>query len=252
MTFDSPKNDHIHELRLLFKEAFGDSDEFLDIFYGKAFSHDRCRCATENGKIIAALYWFDCSYDGLKAAYLYAVATSETHRGKGVGKALLDDTHTFLASHGYALALLVPGSESLFNYYARAGYSVCCYVGETVCNASSDRIDIRRTDSDEYAVLRRKLLDERSVIQEGASLEFLSELAELYAGDGFVLACSKNGEAINGIELLGDASLAPSILNSLGLAYGRFRIPNGTKPFAMYYPLNENVTAPAYLGLAFD
>ena len=165
---------------------------------------------------------------------------------------MLDNTHDFLASQGYSLALLVPGSESLFGYYERAGYAICGYVSEFICNASSERIDLRRIGAGEYAALRRKLLPENSVIQEGVSLEFLSELAELYAGDGFVLACVRNGEAASGIELLGDKRLAPSILNTLGLKSGRFRIHNGKKPFAMFRPLEESVTPPAYLGLAFD
>ena len=81
------------ELRLLWKEAFGDDDTFLDTFEATAFSSSRCRCATINSRVVAALYWFDCSMNEKKIAYIYAVATSIKFRGQGICHALIEDTH---------------------------------------------------------------------------------------------------------------------------------------------------------------
>ena len=59
-------------------------------------------------------------------------------------------------------------------------------------------------------------------------------------------------DTLVGLELLGNAAEAPGILMALGLAYGRFRIPGGDEPFAMFLPLKEGASAPGYFGFAFD
>ena len=53
-------------MRSLWQEAFGDEDDYLDIFYSTAFSPDRCLCLSKEGKMQAALYWFDCELRGEK------------------------------------------------------------------------------------------------------------------------------------------------------------------------------------------
>ena len=64
MTIDRPLPEQLPQLRGLWKEAFGDTDAFLDIFFHRAFSRNRCRCVTLNGQVVAALYWFDCGWNG--------------------------------------------------------------------------------------------------------------------------------------------------------------------------------------------
>ena len=61
MIIDHPTTTQIPQLRSLWKEAFGDSDAFLDIFFQRAFSPQRCCCVTQGDAVVAALYWFDCS-----------------------------------------------------------------------------------------------------------------------------------------------------------------------------------------------
>ena len=84
MIIDQPTAAQQRQLRALWQEAFGDSDEYLDIFFGTAFSPNRCRCVAIEGKVVAALYWLDCACRGRKLAYIYAVATAKTHRGQGI------------------------------------------------------------------------------------------------------------------------------------------------------------------------
>lgn len=91
MIIDRPAPTHIRQLWSLWREAFGDSGEFLDAFFTKAFSPDRCRCAFDSGKVIAAVYWFDCELRGKRIAYLYALATAIEHRGRGVARKLTYD-----------------------------------------------------------------------------------------------------------------------------------------------------------------
>ena len=93
MIIDAPRVCHIPLLRELWKEAFGDTDAWLDTFFNTAFSLSRCRAVIENNEIIAALYWFDCEAYAQPVAYLYAIATKESHRGKGLCRLLMENTH---------------------------------------------------------------------------------------------------------------------------------------------------------------
>lgn len=253
MIIDAPKPSHRPALRALWKEAFGDTDEFLDTFEKTAFSPDRCRCISEGNEILATLYWFDCSLHSKRIAYLYAVATARAHRGKGLCRQLMENTHAHLAAHGYAAALLVPGEKKLFSFYEKLGYRVCSHIGELSCRASDIPTALRQIDIKEYAERRRSLLPPNGILQENKNLTFLQAQASLYAGEDFLLAARREGESLYGVEWLGDTKKIPTVLRTLGYAKGRFRISKVDTPFAMYYPLeNKAPTPPFYFGLAFD
>ena len=252
MIIDAPRAGEIPALRRLWREAFGDGEECLDRFFSTAFSPDRCRCIREDGEPCAALYWFDSQHTGRPIAYLYAIATARAKRGRGLCRALMEDTHRTLAARGYAGALLVPGETSLFDFYAKMGYRACTTVGEITCTAAPAPIPLRRLTGEEYAALRRQFLPPNGVLQEGENIAFLEKQAALYAGEDFWLAATQEGDTLRGLELLGNAAAAPAILRALGCATGRFRIPAGESPFAMYLPLDQQHTPPAYFGLAFD
>lgn len=251
MRFDYPQRDQIGDLRHLWKQAFGDEDAFLDAFFERGFSDQRCRCAIENGRLAAALYWFDCEYQGAKLAYLYAVATDTAFRRQGVCRALMEDTHRLLKAQGYAGALLVPGTTSLAEVYRPMGYRYCTHIREFFCTAAPEPVFLRPIDAGEYARLRRVMLPAGALVQEGEALAFLATQAGFYAGHHFLMAARKEGNTLFALELLGDVSAAPGILRALGAAQGRFRTAGGERNFAMYLPF-ESVPAPEYLAFAFD
>lgn len=251
MRIDYPAESQIPALRRLWQETFGDDDAFLDRFYSIAFASDRCRCVSIEGKPVAALYWFDCQLQGKPIAYLYAVATAEAHRGKGYCRALMENTHEHLAYLGYAGAVLVPATESLFRMYASYGYCPCSMVSEVTCAAAEQAVSLRAIDAEEFCRLRRQYLPERSVLQEGVGLAFLETMAKFYAGDDFLLTVSRSEDGFVAPELLGNVHAAPSILMAFGEKEGVFRTPGGEKPFAMYRALSE-LEPPAYFGFAFD
>ncbi len=252
MIIDLPKNEQYEELRSLWKEAFGDTDEFLDGFFSRVFSKERCRCVTADGKAVAALHWLDCEYRGKKVAYLYAIATLKEYRGRGLCSVLMRDTHSYLSEKGYSLALLVPASRELFSFYEKLGYGACTKVSEKTGYGSADVIGIERIDEARYGTLRRKMLPEGSVIQEQENLVLLGMTAELYEGDGILFAAQRS-EELRIIELLGDISIAPNIVRSLGYEKGSFRTVGDDRAFSMYLSLcDSNIDIPKYFGLAFD
>lgn len=245
------KNCDTAALRQLWQEAFGDDDAFLDAFFSTAFSPDRCRVIEEDGRLKAALYWFDCSFQGKKIAYLYAVATAKSARRQGLCRALVEQTHAHLKDNGYAGAVLVPGEENLFELYRKLGYETCGYITEFSCKSLPSDLMLERIEAEEYAALRRKMLEETAVLQEGENLAFLHTQFSLFRGDNLLLAARREDDALFCAELLGDPAAAPGILTALGCEYGTFRIPGRMRPFAMYHALSD-LPAPGYFGLAFD
>ena len=252
MKIDFPAPGQVPLLRALWKDAFGDSDAFLDSFFTTAFSPTRCRCVTVGRDVAAALYWFDVSCEGQKMAYLYAVATAPAYREQGLCRALMGDTQAHLALRGYEGALLVPEGENLSRMYRGLGYGGCTAIREFVCAAGQEPAALHRIDREEYARLRREFLPQGGVVQEGENLLFLETQAQFYKGMDFLAALVPGEDTLTCPELLGNADAAPGILLALGIPYGTFRTPGMGKPYAMFLPLTEEAVTPRYFGLAFD
>jgi GNAT superfamily N-acetyltransferase len=251
MNIDALSLDLVPALRGLWKEAFGDTDAFLDSFFSLAFSPERARCVRSDGGICAALYWFDCEYGGGRVAYLYAIATKKSMRGRGLCTRLIEKTHDDLRSAGYCGAILVPAKKELFAFYEKIGYRTASTVGYFECTADVSDIPFRNIEADEYTKLRREFLPEGGVIQENESIRLLADDVLFYTGRDFLLAARVNDGVLEGAELLGGSDGIPSLVGALGCQSGRFRVPVGTVPFSMYYPFSD-APSPTYFGLALD
>ena len=242
----------IADLRKLLQQPFGDTDETLDAFFATGFSPDRCHYLMENDAVVSALYWFDCQLNGQKLAYLYAVATDEKYRGRGLGHRLMTETHEILKSKGYTGVILVPGSKELFAMYGKLGYQTTGTVREFVAKQGQAPVALTEIDAQEYARLRKGYLPQGGVVQEGALLAFLGTYARFYKGEDFLLSATGDGSQLIAQELLGNADAAPGILHTLGLSKGCFRTPGTHREFAMYLPLTVECPVPGYFGLALD
>ena len=240
------------DLRKLWQEAFGNSDDFTDLFFSVGFSPDRFHCIKENGLPVSALYWFDCELEGHKLTYIYGVATLKSHRGKGLATKLMQQTHEILRSRGYSGVILVPEKEALFDFYSQLGYRPATSVTEFSCAGGDTPLPLRQIDAPEYARLRNKLLPKGGVIQSNATLGFLGSYCTLYVGEDFLLA----GELTNGHfvaqELLGNVNAAPGIVRALGCVKGHFRTPGTDRKLTMFLPLAENCPTPTYFAPALD
>lgn len=249
MIIDIPRN--TDQLRQLWKQAFGDTDAFLDCFFATGYAPHRCRCAYEGDTLAAMLYWFDCAWDGKKLAYLYAVATDTAFRGQGFCRRLIEDTHRHLKALGYDGSILVPRTEDLFPMYEKLGYTTCSYIRNLTCQAG-EPIPLKKIDAAEFAALRRQYLPESAVVQEGEALALLQTYSAFYTGDNVLLTMYAEDSKCTVCELLGDAAAAPGVVAALGYGEAKVRTPGSQAPFAMYHSFTENLTAPGYLGIALD
>lgn len=246
MIIENPKTSDIPALRQLWQEAFGDTDAYLDSFFSLAFATERALLVREDGGVLAALYWLDCSWEGKKIAYVYAVATSKQHRGKGLCTALMAELHNRVDR-----TILVPADDGLRTFYSRMGYRNFGGMEESTFFSGSTAVQIEKLTAESYALKRKALIPAGSVLQEGVFLPFLEGMLCFYSGKGFVFACSKQDGKLFVPEFLGDTTLLPGILKSLNCTEARVRCP-GKAPFAMYRGINGENSLPEYFAFALD
>lgn len=176
MIIKHPEQEDIPALTALWMQAFGDTREFIAKFFRTGFGQERCLLAKEQGQLLAALYWFDCLWEGKKIAYLYAIATDENHRGKGVCRALMEHTHRHLADAGYAGTILVPANDGLVRMYAKMGYHPCCSMVKSA-DVPAGAVEI---SPEEYMALRPAYLPEGAVQHTKAAYSYLETFAKFY------------------------------------------------------------------------
>lgn len=225
--FRASTQSDVPALRQLWQEAFGDPEEYLDIFFRRTYAPERSRVICRDSAIIGGAYWFDCALREQKLAYLYAVAIKKSCQSCGLGSRLMEDIHRHLTGQGYSGVLLVPGDEGLRRYYQRFGYRTVSYHSEY------PPVTGARITAERYALLRRSLLPENGVIQAGENLAFLNELAFFYENEDSICAVSRQGNRC--LELLGSDA------------------PARKTPYAMGKSLTADpLPDPLYFGFGFD
>ena len=246
MNINAPTPAQIPQLKALWQQAFGDTDEFIDGFFRTGFSPERCRCITLEGQIVAALYWFDTEEN---FAYLYAVATEESHRGKGLCRNLMESTHKHLTEMGYAGAVLVPAEPGLWGYYGKLGYtpfgSSCTFSAD-----SGNATVLEEISLPQYAKLRQTYLP-ANALTESAAMAYYSTWGKFYRNQDCLFAAAVHNDTLYIQEYFGNPDAAPGIVAALGCTQGNFRTPGGDDPCGMYLLLKA-ATPPAYLGFPLD
>lgn len=251
MIIDAPAQGDIPALKRLWKQAFRDPDAFIDGFFATGFSHRRCRCVYEEGAPVAALYWFDCAWQGKKLAYLYAIATHRELQGRGLCKALMAHTHNALADLGYAGAVLVPAEKSLFSLYKKLGYQAFCPMEKQTVFAGQSSEQVETVSPEVYLARRQAAAPENAVLLQDQAFPFLGSYNRFYASGDSLFCAAPEGDSLYFQEYLGDSARLPGILRALGAKKATVPLPGGD-PFAMYRGFSENAAMPDYFNIPLD
>lgn len=185
-------------LRKLGNACFGDTKEFLDLFYGMRYRPENTVVCEEGGETTAMAFALPLTArtraGDIPAAYVYSVGTDPAHRGKGISSGLMEYLWGELTGRGIKLALLVPAEKGLFDFYGRLGYknltSICGAIKPNgVCrNCSTRTMSIEPAGAKEYFLLREKLLaDTPHFVWDEASLKYQNSFSGLLGGGLYLL-----------------------------------------------------------------
>ena len=77
-------------IKKLWKEAFGDSDEFIEQFMECYHTPDRALLIEKEEKLLSMLHILPFDMNGKSVGYMYGVATAYEERGKGHASKLVE------------------------------------------------------------------------------------------------------------------------------------------------------------------
>lgn len=118
-------------LYALWQEAFGDSDEVIRHYFTRRHRNDSMLVHEEAGTIAGMLTMLPAQLQthrgNLSCRYVYAVATLQSFRRRGISTGLLDAAHAWMRQHGIAASVLAPADRDLINFYQKRGYKTAFY-----------------------------------------------------------------------------------------------------------------------------
>lgn len=114
-------------LKKLWAECFPKDLEYSEFFFDKVFRTECAKICEIDGELAAMLHSFPYDFmtpsGVLHAKYIYGVGTAVKFRGKGLASELLDGE-----AHGCDFTVIIPQSESLFEFYERNSFTELFYV----------------------------------------------------------------------------------------------------------------------------
>lgn len=113
----------INALKALWQSVFLEDKEVTEYFFENIFANVVTPVIRIDGEIASSLFLLDCKIGEFNGKCVYCAMTKYTHRGKGYMKKLLDFSYDWCIDNGYAFLILVPAERSLFEYYAKCGFS---------------------------------------------------------------------------------------------------------------------------------
>ena len=190
----------------LWGEAFGDSPEAVSRFF-EAFPDCISFVAREQGQIVSMVHALPQTLRAgadLPAAYVYAVATLQSHRGRGLCRELMAFAESDLTQRGFACAVLTPGEPSLFEFYRNLGYTSAFTRNRTACSGGTP------IPAAEYLALRERLLTGPHMVYNLRTLEYARQVYGLtfYRTETGIAAASREYTAEVLPEDLGGAPFA--------------------------------------------
>lgn len=160
----------------LWHNIFGDSEniieEFLNRFYKNVLLY------LEGDKIVGMLSLLNLSQGKKTGYYVYAVATDEKFRSKGIATALIEYAKSLCKKDEFLL--LVPAEDSLFDFYKKLGFSEISCIRKrnymkTVIDAQIPVLPISPT---EFLILRKEFFKNYDFIEW--DIDILNLLHDVY------------------------------------------------------------------------
>ena len=121
----------IPTLKSLWIEAFKDSVDYVDFFFNRRFNDVATFVYLVDDNPVSMAFVFNeelyhkDAY--INAGYIYGVATSSKHQGKGYSTEVLKHIQSI-----YPTTFLIPATGRLFDFYGRGGYQIAFTIHEEI------------------------------------------------------------------------------------------------------------------------
>lgn len=264
----------------LWKESFGDSDEFIELFFNRVYKEENTFIIKNNNHIISSLQIipYEMIYYNTKftVGYICGVCTSPSERGKGWMKLLMREAIDEMYRREYVLTILIPASKWLFNYYKAFGYTIIFDNSEeiqTYCNKENKKIQIVPVNElllnpayNYYNQIQQKR--KCAILHSAYDFETILKDCVLDGGNawvtlqhdqitGLAFAIPANNDQLFIKEIVYDHSeiktnIVQSLLNLLQKKTAKIRIPpipTNSAPYGMARILNKETLLQHYLSL---
>jgi len=114
-------------VRSIWKEVFGDKDEYIDLIFDRKYRHDNTLIWLEDNVPVASLQMFPYSMrfygEIVPFYYLAGLCTLPEYRNKGFMGQLIKKSFEVMMERGIPLSILVPAQDWLYGYYEKFGYT---------------------------------------------------------------------------------------------------------------------------------
>lgn len=141
----------IDAMKALWAECFPNDIEYAAFFFERIFKLECARVAEANGEIAAMLhsfpYCFNTPEGELSAKYIYGVGTAKKFRSLGLAGELLQ-----AEASSCDFTVIIPQSESLFDFYKRHGYTEIFKVAKAVAKPLG-KVPLKRAGKEDTAKL---------------------------------------------------------------------------------------------------
>lgn len=255
-------------LTTLWQTCFGDDVQSIRTFWDALFDDIQVFVARENGTPVSMLCALSTSLVNkdnkrFPAAYLYAVCTAPTARGRGYCRSLMSFAEDALHRAGICFTALVPSNDRLFQFYERLGYEAVFYHNTYSVPAVPHEGSIALLHPEAYRIMRESKLSGSFLSYDTTLLQWQETcgrqsgagLYRIETGDSICCAAAeKDGNTLLLKELLpNDPNAAAFLASRLNCTHSIVRTEGKDKPFGMIKTLcGLPASQYAYLGLAFD
>lgn len=149
----------IPRLKELWHICFGDSKEYIDMFFKYAFNASKTMVYTVNNNIAGACYLFPCSISGRRASYLYAGGVFPEYRRRGIYEEMMHSWSKWCHKNN-CIPFLKPADDKLWNYYKKIGFSEFMGANKLIItNGGNESVNIKQISAEEFAMLRDEYIN---------------------------------------------------------------------------------------------
>ena len=192
------KYEYIPALKIMWHKIFGDSESYLNSFFGKVYKDENTLVDIENGNVVSVLfmipYKFIANGKETKIVYLYALATEPAYRGRKIMAKLIQKSLDLSAKRGYALSVLIPADDSLFEYYRQFGYEEYferAMITKTIADIDKEQTNKEQTNKG-FKIQEIGNTPMKLVKADAEQIWAAYSHSEIFASEGIILSKEQN------------------------------------------------------------